>query len=151
MADGATGTTTRRDLLRKAGVGAVVMWVAPTVLSIGAVAAASSRPAFGAVRCVVVCAGESVCLAPCGAPTPGFSCGSCANIFCDTVATACGTSTGQTSGIPCLCAATVEGDCGCFNEVFSSGTVVCTTSADCVGVTPLSKTNAPGTAVGVAG
>jgi hypothetical protein len=65
------------------------------------------------------------------------------------VAQACGTSTGNTAGFDCLCAATVEGDCGCWNEAFTNDTVACETSFDCIGVTPTGAGG--GTPVGVSG
>lgn len=87
----APASTTRRDLIKKAGVGAAVVWTAPMVMSLGSVAAAASPG--------------------------GVACSDCRNagVPCD-VAHFCGP---QGSEFSCFCFVKADGSGNCCTDAFN--------------------------------
>jgi hypothetical protein len=104
----------RRGLLKGAGVGAAVIWSAPTIMSVGAIASASVNP------------GPSDC--PIG---QDWTCG-------DTVTQCSGTpapipNCGLPSDFICICDVDTEGRTFCWNNYCCANTIECSSSSDCSG------------------
>jgi hypothetical protein len=122
----------RRDLLKKAGVGAGIVWAAPILQTLRTPAAAAGSPTPGSST-------TSIPSETCGLPS---TCGGDIN-FCDTqTLCVCGTTTEGTVGCgeliilqPCESDATCPGGTTCEPltvDPFGSFCVTtCTSSADC--------------------
>ena len=93
----------RRSLIKKATIGAGVVWATPAIQSLVIPAAAAGTPP----------------------PSPGCR-DNCPDIACANNPTCEGAPRGF-----CFCARTVEGDCVCLDITLGCVVEVCDTSADC--------------------